>query len=86
MVLDELGIHLPRVAFPTRILGHGEDEPEVGDFLLELAELVEERRGVAVAVRVDERHAVGEPFLSDVAEHAPKHGDPDPARDEHQWA
>jgi hypothetical protein len=63
-------------------LGHGEDEPEVGKRLLELAELVEEGRRGAVAVRVDQRHAVGKPLLVDVAEHAAKDGDPDSPGDE----
>jgi hypothetical protein len=67
-------------------LGHGEDEPEVGQRLLELAELVQEGRRLAVAVRIDERRAVRKPLLTDVAEHAPKDGDPDPAGDEDEWA
>ena len=49
---------------------------------LELRELFEERRRLAVAVRVDEGDAIREPVLDDVAEHAAEHRDADPAGNE----
>ena len=63
---------------PARILGHREHDAQILVRALELLELVEERGGFAVAVRVDERHPVGKVLLGGVAEHAPEDGDPIP--------
>src|SRR5919106_3483793 len=82
VVREELGVDLPRLALPARVLRHREDEAEVPEFPLEVAEFFEEGGRLAVAVRVDQRHAITEPLLADVAEHAAEDGDPDSAGDE----
>jgi hypothetical protein len=70
------------VAVPAGILGHRQNETDVVALPFELLELVEEGRGLAVAVRVDERHAVGQILLGDLAEHAADYGDADAVGDE----
>jgi hypothetical protein len=82
VVLAEGGIDPPCLPAPLGVVGHRENEAKVGELPVELLELLEERRGLTVAVRVDQGDAVRELLLADVEEHAAKHGDPDAARDE----
>ena len=49
---------------------------------LQLLELVEERRRLAIAIRVDERDAVRQLLVGDVAQHRAEDGDADTAGDE----
>ena len=82
MVAQDVRVDPTLLAFPLGLVGHDEDDADVLVLALHRLELVEERRRLAVAVRVDERDSVRQALLDDVAEHAAEDGDPDPAGDE----
>ena len=83
MVAQELGADPPRLAVPGRVFGHRQHELEGISRLVEFREFVEERSRLSVTVRIDQRHSVRQVFFGDVAEHAAKDRDPDPACEEH---
>ena len=82
MLAEQVCVDPPRLTLPGRVLVHREDDAEVVVPAVERLQLLEERRRLAVAVRVHERDPVVEPVLGDRVEHAAEDGDPDPARDE----
>ena len=84
VVAEEAGVEPPRLACPARILRHGQDQADVLVRAGDVLELVEERGRLAVAVRVDQRHAIPGARVLDVPEHGAEGGDPDPAGDEDQ--
>lgn len=63
VVAQKVGTDSAGLAVPAGILGHRQNETDVVALPFELLELVEEGRGLAVAVRVDKRHAVGQILL-----------------------
>ena len=82
--MQQIGSDPSRFPVPVRVVRHRENDAKVL-LLLELCELVEKCGRGAVAVRVDERHAMRKLLLGDVAQHAPENGDADPAGDEDIW-
>ena len=84
MVAKHLCVDVTLLAVPALVVGHRHYEPDVRVAALELFQLIEERRRLGVAVRIDERDAMRQPLLRDVQEHRAKDRDADAARDEHE--
>ena len=83
MVAEELLVDHPPLPVPRRILGHREDDADVLGLAFEFLQLVEECRRLAIPVGVQQRHAVRQLLLGDVAQHAAEDRDADTAGNEH---